>query len=148
MNTIIKVKDTNPQVAARIASEWAEVLYNRLSEAYPHAVWLSEAKLEYDAMVACLTGTSKAPKTFCLSYTPDRLAQEMERLNGIILEESPQALGLTVALNVSQFQPAAVPTTPLYNQRGTLILAGAGVGLVVGILLNEIPFGYKKIHEA
>ena len=30
MNTIIKVKDPDPQLAARIASEWAEILYNRL----------------------------------------------------------------------------------------------------------------------
>ena len=148
MNTVIKVQDSDPQVAARIASQWAEILYNRLSEAYPHAVRLSEAKLEYDALAACLSDASKEPTTFCLALTPDSLAAEMERLNGIIFEESPQSLGLTVALNVSQFQPAPIPTEPLYNQRGALILGGAGIGLVAGILLNEIPNSRKKTNEA
>jgi len=31
MNTVIKVRDQNPEVAARIASEWAEILYTRLT---------------------------------------------------------------------------------------------------------------------
>ena len=148
MNTIIKVKDPDPQLAARIASEWAEILYNRLNEAYLHAVRLSEAKLQYEALSACFSNALKVPKTFCLSLTPDELSKEIERLNAIILEESPKSLGLTIALNVSQYQPAAVPADPLNYHRGTLILSGAGVGLIIGILLNEIPSKHKKTDEA
>ena len=148
MNTVIKVKDPDPQVAARIASEWAEILYDRLNEAYLHAVLLSEAKLQYEALSACFTDALTVPKTFCLFLTPDELSKEMERLNAIILEESPKSLGLTLALNVSQYQPAAVPAEPLNYQRGTLILGGAGVGLIIGILINEIPSKHKKTDEA
>jgi len=148
MNTIIKVKDPDPQLAARIASEWAEILYNRLNEAYLHAVRLSEAKLQYEALSTCFSDALKVPKTFCLSLTPDELSKEMERLNAIILEESPRSLGLTLALNVSQYQPAAVPADPLNYQRGTLILSGAGVGLIIGIIINEIPSKHKKSNEA
>ena len=148
MNTIIKVKDPDPQLAARIASEWAEILYNRLNEAYLHAVRLSEAKLQYEALSACFSNALKVPKTFCLSLTPDELSKEIERLNAIILEESPKSLGLTLALNVSQYQLAAVPADPLNYQRGTLILGGAGIGLITGILLNEIPSKHKKTDEA
>ena len=148
MNTIIKVKDPDPQLAARIASEWAEILYNRLNEAYLHAVRLSEAKLQYEALSACFSDALKVPKTFCLSLTPDELSKELKRLNAIILEESPKSLGLTLALNVSQYQPAAVPVDPLNYQRGTLILSGAGVGLIIGIIINEIPSKHKKSDEA
>jgi len=69
-------------------------------------------------------------------------------LNAIILEESPKSLGLILALNVSQYQPAAVPADPLNYQRGTLILGGAGVGLIIGIILNEIPSKRKNPNEA
>jgi len=53
-----------------------------------------------------------------------------------------------LVLNVSQYQPAAVPAEPLNYRRGTLILGGAGVGLIIGILLNEIPSKRKKTDEA
>jgi len=148
MNTVIKVKDPDPQIAARIASEWAEILYDRLNEAYLHAVRLSEAKLQYEALSACFAEDMRAPKTFCLSLTPDELSKEIERLNAIILEESPKSLGLTLALNVSQYQPAAIPADPLNYQRGTLILGGAGVGLIIGILIIEIPSKRKNSDEA
>jgi hypothetical protein len=148
MNTVIKVKDPDPQMAARIASEWAEILYDRLTEAYPHAVRLSEAKLQYEALSTCFSDALKPPEVLCLSLTPEALSKELERLNAIILEESPQSLGLTLAVNVSQYQPAAVPAEPLNFQRGTLILGGAGVGLIVGIFLNEIPSKLKKNDEA
>ena len=52
MNTVIKVRDKNPQVAARIASEWAEILYTSLSGSVPHAVVLSGAKQQYNAISA------------------------------------------------------------------------------------------------
>lgn len=147
MNTIIKVKDPSPELAARIASEWAKILFDRLNEAYPHAVKLSEAKLQFDALTACLTDATKVPQTFCDSLTFDQLNTELEALNKVILEESPYSLGLTLALNVSQYQSAAIPTEPLHNKRGALILSGGGVGLVVGVFLNETPIKHKKAHE-
>jgi len=147
MNTLIKVKDHDPQVAARIASEWAEILFNRLNEAYTHAVRLSEAKLMYEILSSCINDASTTYQSYCESLTYDQIQSELDHVNSIILEESPKSLGLMLALNVSQYQPAAIPAEPLYYQRGTLILSGGGIGLVVGILINEALYNQKKTHE-
>ncbi len=64
MNTVIKVRDQNPEVAARIASEWAEILYTRLTDAYEHAVQLSSAKLQYNSIRDCLSAQPKRPNPF------------------------------------------------------------------------------------
>jgi Capsular polysaccharide biosynthesis protein len=147
MNTVIKVRDKNPHVAARIASEWAEILFTRLSEAYQHAVVLSGAKEQYNAIRGCLTANPRAPQEYCRSLTAEEARVELERLVPIIIAESPHSLGLTVALNVSQYQPAALPEKPLYYSRGSLILGGALAGLVSGLVIAEFHPKFKHSDE-
>ncbi len=148
MNTVIKVRSPDPELAARIASEWAEILFTRLNEAYTHAVELSSAKMQYNSIRDCLTAQPKAPKSFCATLTADNTRADLERLTQIIIAESPQTLGLTVALNVSQYQPAALPGEPLYYSRGALILGGALAGLAAGFALAELTPGLKRNDEA
>lgn len=148
MNTVIKVRDEEPEVAARIASAWAEILYNRLTAAYEHAVKLSSAKQQYNAIRDCMTAAPKAPKNFCSSLNAEFVREETDRLVEIILSESPQTLGLTVALNVSQYQPAAQPEKPLHYSRGALILGGALAGLALGIAFVELNPKLTRNHEA
>lgn len=148
MNTVIKVRDQSPEDAARIASEWAEILFIRLNEAYEHAVLLSSAKQQYNAVRDCLTAQPKAPQAYCASLSAESTRAELERLVEIIIAESPKTLGLTVALNVSQFQPAVLPREPLYNSRGALILGGALAGLAAGIAAAEILPKRKRDNEA
>ncbi|MGV7975843.1 MAG: hypothetical protein AB2L16_03005 [Anaerolineaceae bacterium] len=147
MNTVIKVRDQNPEVAARIASEWAEILYTRLTDAYEHAVQLSSAKLQYNSIRDCLSAQPKTPKSFCSSLTAQSSRAELERLVEIIIAESPKTLGLTVALNVSQFQPAALPDEPLHHARGALMLGGALAGMAAGLALAEISPKFRRNDE-
>ena len=148
MNTVIKVRDRDPELAARVSSEWAEILFARLSEAYEHAVQLSSAKMQYNSIRDCLTAQPKAPTLFCNALTPESTRAELDRLAQDIIAESPKTLGLTVALNVSQYQPAALPDEPLYYSRGALILGGTLAGLVVGLILAELTPERKRDDEA
>lgn len=148
MNTVIKVRDEQPEVAARIASEWAEILFNRLNVAYEHAVQLSGAKHQYNAIRDCLSAQPKAPKSFCDSLDAAYVREETDRLALIIIAESPKTLGLTAALNVSQYQPAAVPQKPQNYSRGALVLGGALAGLALGLAFAEVNPKLKRNDEA
>ena len=138
MTTLIKVRDTDPEVATLIATTWAEKSYERLNEAYPHALALSQAKASQAMLTGCLEDITKQDLPFCLSLTPDRADQILSETESIILQESPLSLGLTGELNVSQYQLAPVPASPIAFQRSILILAGALAGLVFAVLLGEL----------
>ena len=138
MSTLIKVRDTDPEVAALVATTWAEEVYGRLTEAYPHALALSEAKASQAMLTGCIEDTSKQELPFCQSLTEEKTTQLLGETKSVILRESPLSLGLTGELNVSQFQPAPIPDRPIAFQRSILILAGALAGLVFALLLGEL----------
>jgi uncharacterized protein involved in exopolysaccharide biosynthesis len=138
MSTLIKVRDNDPEVATLIATTWAEKAYERLNEAYPHALALSQAKASQTMLTGCLEDTSKQNLPFCETLTSEKTDQLLKETEGIILQESSLSLGLTGELNISQYQPAPVPDSPIAFQRSILILAGALAGLVFALLLGEL----------
>jgi hypothetical protein len=138
MSTLIKVRDDDPEVATLIATTWAEKAYERLNEAYPHALAVSEAKASQAMLTACLEDTSKQDLPFCQALTPENADQLLKQTESIILQESPLSLGLTGELNISQYQQAQIPDRPIAFQRSILILAGALAGLVFALLLGEL----------
>lgn len=148
MNTFLKVRGPDPEVAARIATEWAQITFDRLQQAFPYAVAVSSAKQQLQEIDSCLNDPKKLDVPFCKNLTADQADQIIETANQTIIAQSPYTLGLTVALNVSDYQPASVPTEPLWNARGTLVLSAMLVGLIVGIIFNEIKSKPAENHES
>ncbi len=138
MSTLIKVRDNDPEVAALIATTWAENAYERLSEAHTHALTLSQAKATQALLSVCGKDTTKQALPFCQSLTEERTAQLANEIKSTILQESPLSLGLTGELNISQYQPAPIPESPIAFQRSILILAGALAGLTLALILGEL----------
>ena len=138
MSTLIKVRDNDPELAALIATTWAENAYERLSEAHTHALTLSQAKATQALLSVCGKDTTKQALPFCQSLTEERTAQLANEIKSTILQESPLSLGLTGELNISQYQPAPIPESPIAFQRSILILAGALAGLTLALILGEL----------
>ena len=138
MSTLIKVRDADPEVAALIATVWAENAYQRLNEAYSHALALSEAKASQAMLTGCIEDTTKQQLPFCQTLTAENTDDLLSETERIILQKSPLSLGLTGEINISQYQPAAIPEYPVAFQRSILILAGALAGLVLALLLGEL----------
>jgi uncharacterized protein involved in exopolysaccharide biosynthesis len=138
MSTLIKVRDVDPEVAALVASTWAEKTYERLTEAYPHALALSEAKASQAMLTGCLEDPLKMGLPFCQSLTSEIVEKLLTETEIVILEESPLSLGLTGELNISQYQAALIPESPVAFQRSILILSGALAGLAFSLLFLEL----------
>lgn len=139
MTTVIKVRDKDPEIAARIATNWTEIAYDRLSQAYTHALLVSEAHLTITFIEDCQSDPLVGESEFCQNLTPEEAANLADNAQEIILAESPHALGLTKDLQISQYQPAAVPLEPIQGGRADLMLTGALIGLVLALILSELP---------
>lgn len=145
MTTVIKVRDEDPAVAARIATNWAKFAFERLNEAYPHAVKLSDAKMNLFAIGKCLNGNKEL--ALCADLTIEKIENIQAKSNAVILEESPLSLGLTRDLNLSLFTEAPLPGKVLSGGHGSFVLIGALMGMVVGLVFNEVIPLRKSKHD-
>jgi len=139
MTTVIKVRDQNPEIAARIASNWVEIAFDRLSDAYKHALLVSEAQWTITSIEDCQTDPLVTETGFCQTLTAEEVNSLTDAAHDVILVEAPQSLGLTKDLQISQFQPASVPDKPIQGMRSNLMLAGALIGLVLSFIVFELP---------
>ena len=146
MTTVIKVRYKDPEIAARIATNWTKIAYERLTQAYGHALLVSEALLTITFIEDCQSDPLVVDTEFCQNLTPEEAASLAEDAQEVILAESPHALGLTKDLQISQYQPAAVPVEPIQGGRATLMLTGALIGLVFALILFELP-GFDDFKE-
>lgn len=147
MTTVIKVRDQDPVIATRIASNWAETAHNKLSEAYTHALLVSEAKWTITSIEDCQTDPLVTDTVFCQNLTPEEVNDLTDEAQAVILAEAPQALGLTKDLQISQFQPAALPDEPIQGTRSNLMLAGALIGLILSFVVFELPDFKNQAEE-
>lgn len=140
MTTLIKVRDKDPSVSARIATNWAQIAFRRLNEAYAHAVLVSEAK----GMIVSIEGCSSELVITDAVYCRQLFSEDVEKLASeaydIVQKESPFALGLTKELQISQAQPAAVPNKAIQATRANFIFAGALIGLLISLITYELNF--------
>ena len=139
MTNIIKVRDADPETAARIANHWAKVSYENLSQAYSHALLVSDAHWTITSIEDCQSDPLVNETEFCQNLTPEEVARLKYDAHEVILAEGPQTWGLTKDLKVSHFQPASIPKKPIQGARANLILAGGMIGLLLSLIVYELP---------
>ena len=147
MTTVIKVRDQDPEVAARIANNWVAIAHDRLSEAYAHALLVSEAQWTITSIEDCQTDTEISGTAFCQNLTAAEVTNLTDDAQEVILTEAPKALGLTRELQISQFQPASVPDKPIQGARSNLMLAGALIGLLLSFIVFELPVSKTQVEH-
>lgn len=138
LNSQIKIRHSDPQIAARIATNWAKILFDTLNEAYPYAIQVSNAKDKLVWLNNCVNPIEEIEiDAFCKSITKDELDQAISDAEAIILDKINHTLGLSKYLNVSQYQPASVPNKAISYHKGSMVLAGGVIGFLValGILM-------------
>lgn len=147
MTTVIKVRDQDPEIATRIANNWVVIAFDRLSEAYVHALLVSEAQWTITSIEDCQTDPEVIETGFCQNLTPEEVNNLTDEAQAVILAEAPKAMGLTKDLQISQFQPASVPDKPIQGARSNLMLSGALIGLLLSFIAFELPV-FKDQAEA
>lgn len=148
LNNLVKIRHTDPNIAARIASNWAEILYETLEEAYPYALEASTAKNTLILLENCAGpkelksyNNNEIPKpnidAFCESMTKEDYNNALLEAKNAILENKEAGMGLSEYLNLSQYQPAAIPSKPISFHQGSMVFGGGILGflLAIGLLI-------------
>lgn len=155
MSTIIKVRGKNPEVAARIATNWAKFAFETLMEAKSHVLASTQARQELALIETCFPSSPDGNKdipsgsakgSFCEELSYQTAMSKLEEATRVLAVEEPKSLGLTSYIIVSQYIPASLPLTPASNNQGMMTFSGMIIGIVVGIIFVDFR-RLTKINE-
>lgn len=136
----IRFQRADPQEAARIANLWGEAALQALSDSYRNAITVEGLSRYLDSLESCIAvSTAVEPVQPLCSY--QNLADLQQRI-----EEAGQELhaakiasrGMMPGLGFQWTEKAFVPERPILYGRGSLVLAGALIGLVAAVWLQQI----------
>lgn len=136
---MIRVQNTDPVAAATLANLWGERGAAALSEASGHAITVGLLQRRLDQMEGCLqsiASTEPVQATCNLQSLPDLQAQIAET-GAALRAEQEASLGMMPGLEYNWTEKATVPTRPVLYGQGTLILAGAIIGLALAVAVIQ-----------
>ncbi len=128
----------DPQTAARLANAWAQAADPVLQEAYGHAVAAWESSLELALLETCFSGGDLAAGNACAGTNFASAAEVSARLNEAtarLERERAASRRLDPAIRLELVRLAEVPAAPQRHAAGVLLLAGAALGWLAGVLL-------------
>jgi hypothetical protein len=146
---IMHVRLSNPQAAARISNLWAEEAYAVLSDALDHATTASKVQKYMDGLVSCLQQTvvTQPDQALCdLDLT--KIQQNLSTAGTQLHQEQMASLGILPALRFTEPAISEMPTSAIQNGRSQLVLAGAIIGFLAGILCVylDIPAYFSRMR--
>lgn len=146
--TILKVRWTDAAAAAQIANTWGKLFYASLVEGARQAVIAEELTQSQKLLQDCLVGIqTPSPDEVKCSLSKDALQQEIAQNADKIAAAETASLGLYRELRVNSYEEAGIPASPVRQERGWLISAGAGIGFVAGLFLTEIFLSPSRKHK-
>ncbi|MFZ6026435.1 MAG: hypothetical protein ACOYYS_01855 [Chloroflexota bacterium] len=138
------VRHEDPQTAAAIANLWADQAYAVMVEAYGHALQAYTLGQYQQSLVQCIQAESPAPGSLCALESLDALEARLQQVEAERQAEllASQALLPTLVFEFSQ--RAEPPQAPVAYPAAALLLAGALIGCVSGIVLAVLPWPGAK----
>lgn len=125
--------DRDPTVAADIAQLWADDAIAALDEAVSHS-WRAVGLMKgsFDVQCESLRGSNSKASWDC-SVVPLDISRDA--LAGALQTELELSRGILPNLSYELLQSATPPAKPVVRNRGTLVLSGAALGLVLGMIV-------------
>lgn len=137
---MVRLRDRDPARAARLVELWLETGYAALLEAHGHAVQAESLQRRLSGLESCLqrAAAARPAETLCGRDDLPAVQAEIQSLGAALAQERRLARGLTGFVLVGSAEKAAISPQAVANQRGALILAGALIGLVIGVWAGQL----------
>lgn len=131
-NQILRVRHTNPEIAAQLANLWSDQAYQSLTEAHHHATRARFLKEYLTVLENCpsLEPGSLDGAGLCHLETYEELEAHLQSLTNELHKEMLLGKGVIPALRFDQMSGASVPTAPSSFRVNWLILSGAVIGFI------------------
>lgn len=139
----LRVRNLDAQFAADLANLWGEVAYQALDEAHTHAVRAWALRTYLQALAECPNqpDLDPPPPPICSGQGGiDR--QNLAEIEVELNAESQASQGISPELMFVFSQRAQVPDEPVAFAMGWLVISGALIGFLSGMLLLTLPIAH------
>jgi len=138
----VRVRHTDPRAAELIASVWLRLAQAEIRSAYARAVEADGLERYLESLEGCLARAVDASPAAgqCPQGSLAQLQAEMQKTGALLADARLSSRGLSSSLTIDQAQADLLPARPVSDQRGQMVLAGALVGLVLGLWALQADF--------
>jgi hypothetical protein len=135
----MRLRDSDPRRAERIAAIWQSIVLADLSEAMQHASAADGLQRKQLSLEACLNQSAfnEPSAAQCSPLTLRALQSQLRAAARLIAEERTASHGLISAILVDTVPKPIIPAAAVLYQRGQMAAAGALIGLILAIWLLQ-----------
>lgn len=138
------VRHEDPQTAAAIANLWADQAYAVMVDAYGHALKAYTLGQYQQSLMRCIQAEKPASDNLCTLESLDALEARLQEVDTERQAELLASQALLPTLKFELLQRAEPPQEPVAYAAATLLLAGALIGCVLGIVLALLPWPARR----
>ena len=143
---MVRLRGPDAKELELLTSIWLRTSFQALEQAYEHTSRAASARRALASLESCLARTahSSPAEGLCGAGNLAELQAEMQRIGETLAQEQKSAHGLESFVLVGSAEKAVVPPQAVANGRGALALAGALIGLAVGIWISQVAVPRKQ----
>jgi len=140
------LRDSDPLVASEVGNLWAETSYAALAESYEHALQAQVLREYLATLNTCLQSSSagQATPNICGAGTLEEIEQQAQAVEDELYQEVLASNGIIPGLVFDLSQRAQVPESPVAYRTSLLIMAGALIGFVLGVLIANMQVKARR----
>lgn len=136
------VRSRDQELAAEAANAWLDESLARLEVAGAHSLLASQLASRIEILTGCKPDHTQL---MCEGFSDqDELAGQGDDLWEQYQQEVKESRGLSPSLQWKVESRASLPIEPAIHSRGGLILAGMGIGFLLGYIVLQIPIRNQK----
>ena len=139
---IFRARYKDPIIAAKLANIWLDSSYKTLEQANYHAILIQGLERYLDSLVSCMEQMTITEPTYnyCQTANIQDIQGDLEKTAMAINAEKESSYGIVPGMSFRISDYAMIPVTPVRYGRGMLVLSGAVLGLLLGIVLVYVKF--------
>jgi len=144
---VLRVRNADPQTAQKFAQIWSQDAISALSDLRKNAATSVAVQSSLNSLVNCLQDKVVADASSALCPEKD-LTEVKKEIDAIANDPKLQEVWNSLALSHTSFEltgEATLPTSPVLYGRNISVLAGALIGLLLGVGLVNSALINKKI---
>lgn len=145
----LRVTGRNPQQIMGTAERWSELAIAELDKASQHVIRAEILERSIDGLSNCvkLLPSGGDPAGSCDQLSFDEVQKTIDKAGAELQTEKAASLGLIPGIRYWLSQTPQVPTQPVQYNRKQLLLAGAVIGLVLGLWLLHMRLPDRLVRR-
>lgn len=146
---VLQVRSPDPKQSEELANLWAERSLDVLQAALMHARLSDAYNTQLSGLESCFQSMTAAAPAYapCDFNSDEQLRAQMASLAAQVIAERQASNSILSSMSFNISQQAEASSTPVIYNRNLMVMAGAFIGLILGIWLNYVGLSERVLRS-